>query len=261
TVDIAWENLGSATLAGGAAITVGGVDGPAIFSVPNLPAGLTSGSLVTKLTADNFIPEPALGINTFADAINAVLNGRASFNIYTRQFPGGAVSGQIALLDPQVTTNLQKVYAYGIRNTFGFNWDPLTGKLWLEENGDQSFDKISIVSPGSNNGWVQSSAPLLNADGSIDSAALAEFKSIEMSLSPNGPQQTRWSSSRIADTPEEALSRLVMLPGASYNPPVYSVRAEFPPAGLGFLTSSALGPNYQNALFVGGARDLATSGG
>jgi uncharacterized protein (TIGR03118 family) len=57
------------------------------------------------------------------------------------------------------------------------------------------------------------------------------------------------------------MNRLVMLPGAHYNTPVFSVRAEFPPAGLGFLTSSALGPQYQNLLFEGGARDLATSGG
>jgi uncharacterized protein (TIGR03118 family) len=42
---------------------------------------------------------------------------------------------------------------------------------------------------------------------------------------------------------------------------VFSVRAEFPPAGLGFMTSTALGPEYQNLLFEGGARDLATSGG
>src|SRR5262249_5391067 len=160
-----------------------------------------------------------------------------------------------------IVTNLHKVFAYGIRNTFGYDWDPLTGRLWLEENGDQSFDKISIVDPGANNGWVQSSAPLIQNDGSLDPGAVAEFKSIELRLSPNGPQQTRWPSSKIADTPEEALSRLVMLPGAFYNTSVYSVRAEFPPAGLGFLNSSALGPNYQNAQFEGAARDLATSGG
>jgi uncharacterized protein (TIGR03118 family) len=36
---------------------------------------------------------------------------------------------------------------------------------------------------------------------------------------------------------------------------VFSVRAEDPPAGLGFLNSSALGPQYQDALFEGEARD------
>src|SRR5262249_4492223 len=130
-----------------------------------------------------------------------------------------------------------------------------------EETGDQSFDKISLVDPGANDGWVQSSAPLFNTDGSLDSVALAEFKAIELRLSPNGPQQIRWPSANIADTPEEALNRLVMFPGAVYNAPVFSVRAEFPPAALSFFTSSALGSQYANALFEGGARDLATSGG
>jgi uncharacterized protein (TIGR03118 family) len=261
TIDTAWENLGGPTLDGGASINLGGTDGPSIFAVPDLPGGLTSGSLVTTLTADNFIPEPAFGINTFEDAVNAVKNGQTSFNIYTRQFPGGAISGKIAELSSQVTTNLHKVYAYGIRNTFGFAWDPLTNNLWMEENGDVSFDKISIVGPGSNDGWIQSSSPLFNNDGSFDDTALAEFKSIELRLSPNGLQQTRWKTSNIADTPQEALNRMLMLPGASYNNPVFSVRAEFPPAALGFLSSSALGAKYENALFEGGARDLATSGG
>src|SRR5262249_9404176 len=154
-----------------------------------------------------------------------------------------------------ITTNLHKVYAYGIRNTFGFDFDPVTGKLWLEENGNQSFDRISIVDPGANNGWVQSPAPLFNVDGSLDVGAIAEFKSIELRLSPNGLQQNRWATAKIADTPEEALNRLVKLPGAHYNNPVFSVRAELPPAGLGFLTSAALGSKYEGALFEGEARD------
>jgi glucose/arabinose dehydrogenase len=188
SVNVAWENLGGPTLAGGAFITLGGRDGPAILAVPDLQGGLTSGALRTKLTAANFIAEPAFGINTFADAVNAVLDGRATFNLYTRQFPSGAVSGQIGPLDPSITNNLHKVFAYGIRNSFGFDFDPVTGKLWLEENGDQSFDKISIVNPGANDGWVQSSAPLLNFDGTLNPVALAEFKEFELRLAPNGPQ-------------------------------------------------------------------------
>jgi uncharacterized protein (TIGR03118 family) len=256
SVDIGWENLGGPTLPGGAYVTLGGADGPAILSVPNLPGGLTSGALVTNLTAANFIPEPAYGINTFADAVNAILSGQASFTIYTSQFPGGAITGQIAQLDPSVTTNLHKVFAYGIRNTFGFDFDPVTGKLWLEENGDISFDKISVVNPGSDNGWIQSSAPLLNLDGTLDDVALQEFRSIE--LTAGAPQQTRWPSSNIATTAQEAMNRLLMLPGAHYNPPVYSVRAEDPPSGLNFYTSSVLGSQYQDLLFVGEARDNLT---
>jgi uncharacterized protein (TIGR03118 family) len=260
SVDIAWEALGGPTLPGGAAITIGGLDGPAILSIPDLPGGFINGSLRTTLNQANFFPEPALGINTFADAINAIMSGRASFNLYTRQYPGGAVSGPIPMPDPTVTANLHKVFAYGIRNTFGFTWDPITQKLWLEENGDQSFDKFSIVAPGSNNGWVQSSAPLLNKDGTLDSVALQEFRNIELNAPNGAPQQLRWPSRNIAQTPDEALNRLLLFPGAVYNPPVLSFRAELPPAGFNFFTSTALGSQYQNLLFSGEARDKSTSG-
>jgi uncharacterized protein (TIGR03118 family) len=267
TVIVSLQGLSSATLPGGADISIGGPNatGPTVLTLSDFPGGVASGQFTTTLTAANFTPDPADGIITFADAAQAMLAGNAYVNIHTTQNPGGEIRGQIGPIstnlgsESAITTNLHKIYAYGVRNTFGYDWDPLTGKLWLEENGDQSYDKISIVSPGSNDGWVQSSAPLLNVDGSLDPGALAEFKSIELRLSPTGPQQTRWPSDRIANTPEEALSRLVMLPGASYNPPVFSVRAEFPPAGLGFLTSSALGLQYQNALFEGEARDFLTA--
>jgi uncharacterized protein (TIGR03118 family) len=269
TVIVSFQGLSGGTLPGGADISIGGPNdtSPAVLTVSDFPAGLASGQFTSTLTTANFTPDPAHGINSFADAAQAMLSGNAYFNLHTTQNPDGEIRGQIGPIstpmgsEADITTNLHKIYAYGVRNTFGYAWDPVTGKLWLEENGDQSFDKISIVSPGSNNGWIQSSGPLLNADGSLDPAALAEFKSIELRLSPNGPQQTRWPSWRIADSPDVAMSRLVMLPGATYNPPVFSVRAELPPAGLGFMTSSALGPDYQNQLFEGEARDFLTAPG
>ena len=44
-------------------------------------------------------------------------------------------------------------YAYGIRNGFGMDFDPLTGKLWDTENGPSQADEINLVYPGFNNGW------------------------------------------------------------------------------------------------------------
>jgi uncharacterized protein (TIGR03118 family) len=259
SVDLGFENLSSPTVAGGANITLG-PGGPVIFTIPDLPGGVTEGALLTTLTAANFVQQSGAGINTFADAVNAVLSGQATFNLNEQGVPDVAVSGQIAQLDPSVTTNLHKVFAYGIRNTFGFDFDPVTGKLWLEENGDISYDKISIVNPGANDGWIQSSAPLLNLDLTLDDLALSEFRSIELTASgtPPAPQQSRWPSANIATTAQEALNRLLLLPGAQYNPPVYSVRAEDPPAGLAFYTSSVLGAQYQDLLFEGEARDNLT---
>jgi glucose/arabinose dehydrogenase len=48
---------------------------------------------------------------------------------------------------------LNLYYAYGIRNSFGIDFDPLTGKLWDTENGPEFGDEINLVEPGFNSGW------------------------------------------------------------------------------------------------------------
>ncbi len=44
-------------------------------------------------------------------------------------------------------------YAYGIRNSFGMDINPPTGKLWNTENGEDNHDEINLVQPGFNSGW------------------------------------------------------------------------------------------------------------
>ena len=48
---------------------------------------------------------------------------------------------------------LNLYYAYGIRNSFGLDFDPVSGKIWDTENGPQSGDEINLVEPGFNSGW------------------------------------------------------------------------------------------------------------
>jgi hypothetical protein len=61
---------------------------------------------------------------------------------------------------------------------------------------------------------------------------------------------------RLAATAAEALSRLVMFPGARYSDPEFSWRYEVSPAGMGFLPGRALGPQYEGDLFLGASRDI-----
>jgi aldose sugar dehydrogenase len=107
-----------------------------------------------------------------------------------------------ALRGGEAGTNLQKVFAYGIRNGFGLAFDPFSGALWQEQNGDDSFSEINRVEPGANLGWVQIMGPV---------SRLAEFKTIETTSNFFGLQQIRWSPTNIADTAQEALSRLFMV--------------------------------------------------
>ena len=51
-------------------------------------------------------------------------------------------------------TPLNLYYAYGVRNSFGINFDPITGNLWDTENGPGEGDEINLVEPGFNSGWA-----------------------------------------------------------------------------------------------------------
>ncbi|MBD0327645.1 MAG: PQQ-dependent sugar dehydrogenase, partial [Pyrinomonadaceae bacterium] len=62
-------------------------------------------------------------------------------------------------LTGEAAANIKKVYAYGVRNSFGMAFDPLSGHLWTQENGDDSFDEINRVGAGFNGGWIQVMGP------------------------------------------------------------------------------------------------------
>jgi glucose/arabinose dehydrogenase len=154
-------------------------------------------------------------------------------------------------------SNVQRVFAYGLRNSFGIAVDPVSGRLWDQQNADDAFDELNLVERGMNGGWIQIMGP-------VD--RIAQFKAIELALPPSGGlagaqlQQLRWPPTNIADTPQEALSRLFMLPRSRYSDPEFSWKFAVPPAGIGFLASRRLGPQYANDLFAGAATP-ATLGG
>jgi glucose/arabinose dehydrogenase len=150
---------------------------------------------------------------------------------------GSAIGGEVG-------ANIQKIFSYGHRNSFGMAFDPLSGDLWNSENADDAFDEINRLGAGSNGGWIQLMGP---------AERVAEFKFIEVNQFGGAMQQARWPPTRIADTPAEALSRLFMLPGSYYDDPEFSWKYAVPPAGIGFLNSRALGPQYFGDLFVGAA--------
>jgi glucose/arabinose dehydrogenase len=49
---------------------------------------------------------------------------------------------------------LNLYYAYGIRNSFGIDFDPVSGDLWDTENGPAYGDEINLVKPGFNSGYT-----------------------------------------------------------------------------------------------------------
>jgi glucose/arabinose dehydrogenase len=161
-----------------------------------------------------------------------------------------------ASMGGDVGENLQRIFAYGIRNSFGMAFDPLSGRLWDQENGEDAFDEINLVEPGMNSGWIQIIGP---AD------RLADYKGIETTALHHDDfpnlQQFRWGPERIADSPAEAMSRLFALPGSRYSDPEFSWKHVVPPAAIGFVGSRALGPQFEGDLFVGSALPTNHPGG
>ena len=109
-------------------------------------------------------------------------------------------------------------FAYGIRNGFGMAFDPVTGYLWDTENGPEWFDEINLVVPGFNSGWAAVSGPA--------SAPENEGADIEEDL----------------ETFDER---------GMYRDPEFAWQNTVGVTGIKFLNSTALGPQYENDIFVG----------
>jgi glucose/arabinose dehydrogenase len=108
---------------------------------------------------------------------------------------------------------LKRYYAYGIRNSFGMDFDPVTGKLWMTENGPDRYDEINIVEPGFNSGWHKVMGPI----------------------------------SRTNVTTND----LLLFNGSKYKDPVFSWYAPIGITDIEFFNSSSFGEKYENNIFVG----------
>ena len=108
-----------------------------------------------------------------------------------------------------------RYFAYGIRNSFGMAFDPVTGKLWNTENGPANWDEINLVEPGFNSGWTKLQGP----------------------------------ASRDADG--DTTSDLFSLTRSKYADPKFSWFESVGVTGIVFLDSTELGPEYENNIFVG----------
>ena len=110
---------------------------------------------------------------------------------------------------------LSLYYAYGIRNSFGLGFDPVTGNLWETENGPGEGDEINLVEPGFNSGWQQVHGLAKSTKG-FDPKDLVEF---------NGK--------------------------GHYRDPELVWQNTVGPTALLFMTSDKLGSQYVNDMFVG----------
>jgi aldose sugar dehydrogenase len=121
--------------------------------------------------------------------------------------------------------SMKKYYAYGIRNSFGLDFDPITGYLWDTENGPAVYDEINVVLPGFNSGWQKVMEPI-EREGEEEEEAEEEEADL-------------------------AMSDLVNFPGSHYADPVFSFRQSDGITDIEFFNSTRLGDRYTNNIFVG----------
>lgn len=110
---------------------------------------------------------------------------------------------------------LRIYYAYGIRNSFGMDFDPLSGNLWDTENGPGNGDEINLVLPGFNSGWQQVQG-LAALEDSFSESDLLDFDG-----------------------------------KGHYSDPELVWENTAGPTAVKFLESTELGTTYENDMFVG----------
>ena len=121
------------------------------------------------------------------------------------------------------TYPLNLYYAYGIRNSYGIDFDPISGKLWDTENGPEFGDEINLVEPGFNSGWaVVQGTTVMASHGSTQSVNVT-FPTSLVNFEGKG----------------------------TYSGPELTWNLTVGPTALKFLKSEALGKQYANDMFVG----------
>lgn len=111
---------------------------------------------------------------------------------------------------------LRGLFAYGVRNSFGLAFDPVTGDLWDTENGPGRMDEINRVEPGMNSGWTILMGPESRDPESQDRTDLVD-----------------------------------LLMQSTYSDPEFSFAQPIGITSIEFLHGSALGAGYDDAVLVG----------
>lgn len=143
-------------------------------------------------------------------------DGKLYFNIGA---PGnivmpGYIQGTISRVDPK--TKLMDNYAYGVRNSVGFDWHPKTKQLWFTEHGRD---------------WMGDNMP-----------------SDELNVVKRKGEHFGYPFCHQGDTldPEFGKNRSCK----EFTPPALKLGAHIAPLGMRFYTGKMFPAEYQNSMFI-----------
>ena len=193
-----------------------------LLDLPTKPGPAHNGGIIT-LGPDNnvyLVIGELTSMGTQASNVQKGLapDGRGGILRVTQD--GGVVEGILSN-----TTLLNLYYAYGIRNSFGMDFDPLTGNLWDTENGPGNGDEINLVKPGFNSGWSK----------------VQGMWEVKESFGGNAVLEP---------------DNLIDFDGKGrYSEPEFVWNNTVAPTAVKFLSSDKLGTQYENDLFIGDANN------
>jgi glucose/arabinose dehydrogenase len=204
-----------------------------LLKLPAWPAPAHNGGII-KIGPDNNL---YVTVGDFVGSVNETTRTRAQ-NYQNGTEPDGRAAilrltqdgkpVREPILGKEFPLNLY--YAYGIRNSFGIDFDPLTHNLWDTENGPDYGDEINLVEPGFNSGWIKVqgiSKPIYDAKRGGDLIAGEKFLNSDM-------------------------KDLVNFNGnGKYSEPEFTWNHTAGPTQIAFLNSDRFPEKYKDDLFVG----------
>lgn len=171
---------------------------------------ITIGDLNREGKEQNFPPLSNDFFKSFLD------NGIKSSAILRLDLNGSPSEG-----NPFTEEGFELYFAYGIRNSLGLAFDPVTEYLWDTEQGPGSMDEINLVMPGFNSGW----------------------KAIQ------GNSKDTCCSDSIQTL--QNVFKLYKVKGSYYNEPKAVFENSRNLTAITFQGLETLGPQYKNTMFVG----------
>jgi aldose sugar dehydrogenase len=131
-----------------------------LISLPSFPDPAHIGGIIDigpdnnlYFTVGNFvntIPDDPYRTKTQNFEDGEAVDGRAGILRMTQDGKPVDAASKEGIIGNEFPLNLY--YAYGVKNSFGIDFDPVTGKLWLTENGPKYGDEINLAEPGFNSG-------------------------------------------------------------------------------------------------------------
>ena len=152
---------------------------------------------------------------------NLTIDGRAGILAFDHDGKPAFSDGILGKEQP-----LNRYYAYGIRNGFGLDFDPITGKLWDTENGPDFGDEINVVEPGFNSGSTMVQGMWIYTEHETEGSMVTGKPNNLVDFNGNG----------------------------KYSAPELAWDQSVGPTAIKFLNSSKYGKEYQNDIFVGSVK-------